>query len=489
VTAILANGRVPLWNAAHTRRLLLIRVPLIFMVYSLPMENALPPKSAGRIAGDSGSDASNRRSRRLFYILVAGLILLTLAGLALLGTYFMLSRSPGARAIAGSPLSAVRSGAIAPDMAVLPLAGYADDRVIGAALDAGESETAFATVAYSPLLPDTLRSGHWLLLGSRLQAADPGRAALAYRAALDESALGPGLSELARANISLQAARGLLAVKQDAAARLALTQAENIARYGLSPMPAQRRDLLQQVAAAYRASGDGKTAASILSNLDTASQGPGVKIEAPAQLLPGLHGSVVLPAAVTEAMAGREHAAADLATQWLKSSPDQRKQLAGALGQALRDEDAARTQFYAGASSLALPNRLALLHDKVAWLTLKYRVAELGYGVSLAPEWEGKAADLETQMAGAYTELINGYGQQLDTLSPTDAAVGRVELLRQAVLWSRLGLFPGNSEAMLSQQLLSAVKQLWTRQGNAGLVVVEQQAGGQRYYLLSGSQP
>lgn len=467
-----------------------IRLASASMVYSVPMENALPPKSARRArAGEPATDARDRRSRRLLFILVAGLILLTVAGLALLGTYFMLSRSSGAPANSTSPLVAVHSAAVAPDMAVLPLAGYADDRVISAALDAGEAETAFATVAYSSLLPDTLRSGHWLLLGSRLQNTDPARATLAYRAALDEAALGPGLSELARGDISLQAARGLQAVNQGAVARLALAQAENIARYSLSLMPAQRRDLLQQVAAAYRAAGDAKTAAAILSNVDAASQGPGVKLEPPAQLLPGLHGSVVLPTAVTLALAARQRAAADLATQWLKASPDVRKELAGALGQALQAEDGARSEFYASASSLALPDQLALLHDKVAWLTVKYRVAQLAYGLSLVPDWEGKAADLATQLTSAYTELINGYGQQLDTLGPADAALGRVELLRQGVLWCRLGLFPGNSEAMLSEQLVNAARQLWTRQGNAGLVIIEQQAAGLRFYLLSGSQP
>jgi hypothetical protein len=411
------------------------------------------------------------------------------AGLALLGTYFMLSRSSGTTADSTNPLVAVHSSAVAPDMAVLPLAGYADDRVISAALDAGEAETAFATVAYSSLLPDTLRSGHWLLLGSRLQNLEPARASLAYRAALDEAALGPGLSDVARGDISLQAARGLQAVNQGAVARLALAQAENIARYSLALMPAQRRALLQEVAAAYRAAGDTKTAASILGNVDGASQGPGVKLESQAQLLPGLHGSVVLPTAVASAMAARQHAAADLATQWLKASPNLRNDLAGALGQALEAEDSARSEFYASAGSRALPDQLALLHDKVAWLTIKYRVAGLAYGLSLAPGWEGKAADLATQLAGAYTELINGYGQQLDTLSPTDAALGRVELLRQGVLWCRLGLFPGNNEAMLSEQLVNAARQLWIRQGNAGLVIIEQQAVGLHFYLLSGSQP
>ena len=53
------------------------------------------------------------------------------------------------------PQAAIQAGAIAPDIAVLTLAGEPDDRIIRAALDAGERETAYATLAYSVLLPDT----------------------------------------------------------------------------------------------------------------------------------------------------------------------------------------------------------------------------------------------------------------------------------------------------------------------------------------------
>jgi hypothetical protein len=90
-------------------------------------------------------------------------------------------------------------------------------------------------------------------------------------------------------------------------------------------------------------------------------------------------------------------------------------------------------------------------------------------------------------LAEAYTQLINGYNQQIDTLSPAVASQVRVELLRQSVLWSRLGLLPGSLEEVLSEKLADASQQLWTRQGNAGLTVVAQDVDGARFYLLSGS--
>jgi hypothetical protein len=154
----------------------------------------------------------------------------------------------------------------------------------------------------------------------------------------------------------------------------------------------------------------------------------------------------------------------------------------------LQAEDAARAELYAGADDLADHDRLALLHDQVAWLTIKYRAARGAYGTSLVSAWEAQTEEIRAALIAAYTDLINGYGRQLDTLSAGDAMVGRVELLRQGLLWSRLGLFPDHAEAALSEQLKDASRQLWARQGGVGLAIVVQEAQGQRFYLLSGSE-
>ena len=197
----------------------------------------------------------------------------------------------------------------------------------------------------------------------------------------------------------------------------------------------------------------------------------------------------MLPQPVAAALTARQQAAAILAARWLSAPSATRETLTQALGQALKDEEVARDAFYAGSDQLALPDRLALLHDKLAWLGVKYRAARGGYGVSLVPEWESQAEDTHTALASTYTDLINGYGQQLDTLDAVEAALARVELLRQGVLWTRLGLFPGSAEQALSEQLADASRQLWSRQGGAGLTVIAQDVDGVRFYLLAGSEP
>lgn len=418
--------------------------------------------------------------------LMAAVIILAVAGLALLGAYFFASRpstvtDPGWQ----SPLAATESQAIAPDLAVLTLAGEPEDRVVRAALDANEGETAYATLAYSILLSDQLRSGQWLLVARNALARQSDQGAIGYQAALDQSTLAPGLNDLARTDIALQAARGFAALKMQEAAGLAADQALMITRFSLTLLPAPRRAALLQIAAVYEFLGDAAAASATRQNLDTYSAGPGVEVPQGELLLPTLRGAVIMPAEVATALADRQQAAAALAARWLASGSSARNSLAQTLGETLLREDAARAAWLAAADSLAPPDRLALLHDRIAWLTIKYRASRQDYGVSLVAAWEAQSGQLGIELSDAYTELVNGYGQQLDTLDPVEALAARVELLRQVVLWSRLGLFPGDAEDRLRADLTDAARQLWSRQGGAGLTIVAHELAERRLYLLT----
>ena len=88
-----------------------------------------------------------RTSKRLLIFLATAVVVLTLAGLGLLGMYFFLSRQPVQAAEWVNPVTVIVTESVAPDIAVLTLAGEPDDRVVRAALDAGEVEAAYATLA------------------------------------------------------------------------------------------------------------------------------------------------------------------------------------------------------------------------------------------------------------------------------------------------------------------------------------------------------
>ena len=125
---------------------------------------------------------------------------------------------------------------------------------------------------------------------------------------------------MGRAELSLQAARGFAALAKDKLARLALTQAESIARDSVTLLPAQRRSLLGQVADVYQTLGDTKAARNIREHIDANAAGPGIAVNTGSQLLPTLRGGVVLPEAVVSAMAARQNTAADMAARWLSTA-------------------------------------------------------------------------------------------------------------------------------------------------------------------------
>jgi hypothetical protein len=427
-----------------------------------------------------------RKPNWLLYALIAVVVILAVSGLALLGSYFTLARRAAAMVPVTIPTDALQAGAIAPDLAVLTLAGEDDERILRAARDAGETETSYATLAYSTLLADSARSGAWLLLADEAVTRDTARARMAYRVALDMVGLAPNLGDLARADIALQAADGFFELKQQAVARMALEEAEQIARHGLSLLPAQRRAILVRVVAMLRRMGEMEAAQALSDELASASLGPGVEVQVVEPMLLALRGSSSLPPEVAVAVAARQQAAAALAARWLAEPEPERAALATALGDALQAEDAARMAAYARLGDLAPADRLALLHDRAHWLTIKHRAARGAYGTSLVPVWEGDATAIAQELAATYTELINGYGRQVDTLPAEQQETARVELLRMGLLWSRLGLFPGDAENVLAEQLTDALGQLRTQMGNAGLAIQPHDAAGYRFYVLSG---
>jgi hypothetical protein len=82
-----------------------------------------------------------------------------------------------------------------------------------------------------------------LVLANAYQQADPGRASVAYQAASDLAALGASVGDAARADVSLQTARGYGSIDKPWLTPLLVEQAENLARFSLTLLPAQRRDI------------------------------------------------------------------------------------------------------------------------------------------------------------------------------------------------------------------------------------------------------
>jgi len=130
-----------------------------------------------------------------------------------------------------------------------------------------------------------------------------------------------------------------------------------------------------------------------------------------------------------------------------------------ALAQALVAEDAAKLELYHQelAATSQPGRRIAVLWAMIRWLTLKYKVALGGFGLSLVPEWEAQAATIQSTLSVAYEELFFAYEDLVAGLP--DATVikpGSYLVRRQVNLAGRLGQYPNYPVQQMAEELQAA---------------------------------
>jgi len=430
-----------------------------------------------------------RRRFTLLAFLLTSAVLLTLLGLILVGAYVYLTRQPELpQPVPQEPWAAVDVEAIAPPLALRTLAGEAEAATIQAALTVGDLDTAYATLVFSPSLSDAERAGHLLLLAQRYIAAEQGsKAAVCLQQVHSLIVLSPLLSDIARADAALQAASGWRAIGRQDAARLSLAQAEVVAAQGLHLRPAQRRDLWQRVAAAYAALGDEEKAAAARQAADRPHSVAAQPTAAP--LLPSFLGETPPSEEIEELQAARQQRAATLIQQWIALEGGDVGPEVADLAEFLRREDAARRAYFdqVAATSPQLAVQAAAAWERVMWLTLKYRIARRGFGLSLMPAWEADAPLIRSELTKAYEILFQLYGDEATALPyATDVDQAWVELLREEILLGQLELYPDYPEDQLVQRLQEAQERLQATQGG-GLWVAFRMEDGKRIFTLEGA--
>ena len=143
-----------------------------------------------------------------------------------------------------------------PQLALRQLAGDATDGLSVQAMQAGQLETACAILSYATDLNPTAQAGWLAQLGRAYQEAGEGAtAAQVYRLMLPSAILDAAMSPLERAQLLVQAAKGMIAGGQLPGARSAAIQAQLIATQTPELLPAQRPDLHRTERAGRRSQG------------------------------------------------------------------------------------------------------------------------------------------------------------------------------------------------------------------------------------------
>ncbi|UCC62210.1 MAG: hypothetical protein JSV36_15725 [Anaerolineae bacterium] len=348
------------------------------------------------------------------------------------------------------PADNIRAAAVAPDLALLSLAGVPDGQVLALSMDMAELETARALLAFSPDLTDAQRMNGWLWLARHYQGAEQaGRAAQAYRLAGVGAVLSADLPDLLRTQTLLVVGRQLIELHDKPSARLYLQQAALIAAYTPHLTAYHRRSLLEGlVPAILHAGGDRNDWDALAETVENGSDASGAIGGSPSAT-PGSWNDAPPDndAALVLARDARRAAAA----AWLtfSSAANQageetvavaQQDARQALRQALLAEDAAVDRYTA--RDATNPPQPAAQETRLRWLLLKRRIAAGGAGVGLVPEWESSRGEVDAALTAAWADWL---ALQTDSEEagltfiyqrlPVDAA-------RQAIVAAYWGLYP-----------------------------------------------
>ena len=435
-----------------------------------------------------------RSSRgRTVWILLAVAGLLLVVAVASVTIYLLLQQQPQATGWQ-DPIVAILPEEIAADLALYPLAGASELDTVDAAIDNGDLETAYATLVFGMDLSDAQRIGRLILLGGRFPDAEkPDRAGLAYQQIADTAVLSPSLNDPARADALLASGRGWAALGEEQRALEAYDQVYLIAVQSPYLQMANRRDLLSALETAYGHLGaeeraEASRGAIIELDQQTTPHPPVSPGDAPDLLQAE---SVVSSPEVGALEDARRQAAFEL-LEPLSTGSDPPADLVASLAQALQEEDVAKLALYQGElESTTQPNRrISVNQQLVRWLMLKYRVASLGFGISLVPEWEAELADIQSELSKAWEGLFFDYEDLVASLP--DASLiepGNYAVRRQVLLDGRLGRYPNYPAEQLADKLQDAVRNLISTETVDQLYVdVRREEGDLSFFLNSGDE-
>jgi len=340
-------------------------------------------------------------ARRCFQLaFMLGIIGVALAGIALYA-----ERRAQADAAWHDPGQSIRPSAIAPDLALLTLAGIPDDQILTLAVAQNEMETVHALLAFSGELADQQRMNGWLWLADRYQESQQNqRAAQAYRLAGQGALLSGHLPDLLRVETLLAVGRHLIALHDKPSAHHFLQQAALIAVHAPQLTEYHRRALLERlVPALLRAGGQRDDWAALSKTVKhNTPQGHSLNVSPTPYTFTETWDAQGTSAALIRARDERRAAASALVAA-LSTGRDG-THAHQVLRQALLAEEQAMIELRTQRQDTnpAIQDAVVWLH----WLLLKRQVAAGGAGDDLMPEWAAQREQIETELTTAWAEWL-----------------------------------------------------------------------------------
>lgn len=414
--------------------------------------------------------------RRLIASIAVLLLVMLAAGLIVWGTIIVLAGrqvSTLARPT-GLPTNLKPQNIDAP-LALRSLAGASDIEIVAQALSQGKRDTALAILAFAHTLSDLQRANAFLTLAQAYAANGEGdKAAYCWRLLISLAVLSTELHDYQKANLLLQAGDGMQSIGRREEAEDAYDRVLEIACCSPRLQPPHRIQLLNTLAAKY---GQLDKPAKSQEALHAAGD------PAPAGNAPEFGGSLPVRSPHWEEspawnqVAARQAERRRLAGVYAAALAEKRdaEEERRALSESLLAEDEAWNQWHEEQSqqTTSLGQQAAVARVWVGWLLLKWQVASQGFGLSLVPEWEAQAKEIQNELRLAWED---DYTLRLELAAslpdPLEARQAVVDTLLDEIKMGRLGLYPNAPERGLVGDLLEAVKDRIALQRDDALYVV-----------------
>jgi len=417
-------------------------------------------------------------------IISTAIVLILILGLAIF-SFLVEPEEPAPVTIFNDPISAITPDLIDPALAIALLAGISETDVIDQAILKARPGTALAAVVFGPSLSARDVAGDLLLLGERfVNQGDTGHAILCYQLAGTMATLSPDLSDTLRADIFLQAGIGLTKSNEPILAKVYLDQSVLVATESRHLQAAYRNAILEALHRAYLNLGLNEEARKSL-QLSLEPAGLTALPEKPL-VLPKAE-QFALPTQVQEAEAQRWRAAQFVAKELVELGGTTQSETIDTLRVALLQEDEVKIQYFAEAFAAEpqLSGKVNIIQAKIAWQSIKYRIAKRGFGVSLVPEWETTVEQIQSGLAASHEELYRLYSDIIVAI-PIASDIDRAteEALRRQVLAGQLGHYPNYPAEELKLKLLEASAILIETQPSTELRVSYLSVNNTDYYTL-----
>jgi hypothetical protein len=403
------------------------------------------------------------RRRWLEILLILGFLVCLLIGLVALGVLWRLYNQQQPQVRLDEPLASVQPAQIVPQLALAELAGDPAEALAYQAYQAGELETGRVILLFTPPTSSSGRLGMLLQLAHRYEeAGETQYTPLLLQQAQALALLDSSLGSLERSQALIQIAEELLQADAQAAALDTVRQAVEVTRRAPELLPAQRSQLFTNMRPLAEQLDDATLRQQITELIRnpflTVSGEPLPAGQLWSQVQPVAHSPELMTAIATRQQRARDLVNRIAFTGGADIGPEQ-----AALAQALLAEDAARGPFVEAQMSAGLSpaQQVGLLLDQQAWRLRKLRIASLGFGLSLVPEWESNR--------DALLRELNAVSGALDTAlqalvaaesDPAMQAVLRLEALHWLALQYELGYTPDGAPQPINQRLNETQQQL-----------------------------